>query len=438
MMRSMFSGVSGLRAHQTWLDIIGNNIANVNTVGFKASRATFQEVFSQTLRTAVSPAPGGGRGGINPLQVGLGMSIASIDVMHQRGSVQRTDNATDLAIDGEGFFALADGDRRFFTRAGNLRMDVGGYLTVPNGMKALGWSGDDIAGRLQATAQPINLANQFMAASATDRVAFQGNLDSRTLEAGVVRHAVTLFDSLGGQHRVDFVFTKGAVTTTTPPTTPWVVTVEPELGGAIIPPIAPAVPPAFPATVGTVSFNFDGSLLSFTPEPDPAVNITFGLNDDFTGADDIVFEPGDLVFDPERLTQYAVDTSVRAAEVSGYAAGSLTSLNIDNAGRVIGVFSNGQLNELALLSIAKFNNPSGLMKIGDNLFEDTVNAGFLGLDAAGVASRGFISPGTLEMSNVDLAKEFTDMIVAQRGFQANSRIITTSDEILQELVNIKR
>ncbi len=124
--------------------------------------------------------------------------------------------------------------------------------------------------------------------------------------------------------------------------------------------------------------------------------------------------------------------------MSGYAAGSLTSLSIDNVGRVIGVFSNGQLNELALLSIARFNNPSGLMKIGDNLFEDTVNAGYLGLDAGGIAGRGLLSPGTLEMSNVDLAKEFTDMIVAQRGFQANSRIITTSDELLQELVNLKR
>ena len=229
MMRSMFSGVSGLRAHQTWMDVIGNNISNVNTVGFKASRVSFQEVFNQTLRTAVSPAPGGGRGGINPQQVGLGMSIASVDVLHQRGSVQRTDNATDLAIDGEGFFALADGDRRLFTRAGNLRMDVGGYLTVPNGMKALGWSGDDIAGRLQATAQSVNLANQFMAASATDRIAFQGNLDSRTPVGGVVRHAVTLFDSLGGQHRVDFVFTKAAT-----PINTWNVTIEPNVAVQLI------------------------------------------------------------------------------------------------------------------------------------------------------------------------------------------------------------
>jgi len=431
----MFSGVSGLRAHQTWMDVIGNNISNVNTVGFKASRVTFQEVFSQTLRTAVSPAPGGGRGGINPQQVGLGMSIASVDVLHQRGSVQRTDNATDLAIDGEGFFALADGDRRLFTRAGNLRMDVGGYLTVPNGMKALGWSGDDIAGRLQATAQPINLANQFMAASATDRIAFQGNLDSRTPTGGVVRHAVTLFDSLGGQHRVDFVFTKAAALNT------WNVTIEPERGGAIDPTTPPAPAPT-PTSVGTLTFNPDGSLYEpaspAIPPSFPTNLITFNPADAITGAADIVFNPGSIIFDPDRLTQYAVDTSVRASEVSGYAAGSLTSLNIDNAGRVIGVFTNGQLDELALLAVAKFNNPSGLMKIGDNLFEDTVNAGYLGLDAAGIASRGLISPGTLEMSNVDLAKEFTDMIVAQRGFQANSRIITTSDELLQELVNIKR
>lgn len=424
MMRSMFSGVSGLRAHQTWMDVIGNNISNVNTIGFKSSRVTFQEIFNQNLRTAVSPAPGGGRGGINPQQVGLGMSIASVDVMHQRGSVQRTDNMTDLAIDGEGFFALAEGDRRFFTRAGNLRLDVGGHLTVPNGMKVLGWTGNDMAGRLQATAQPINLANQFMAASATDRIVFQGNLDSRVPVAGTIRHGVTLFDSQGGQHRVDFVLTKAAL----PATNRWNITIEPQAGGAIT--------PTTPIPAGALQFRADGSLDVAASTMPPA--LTFALDDARTGAADIAIPAGSTIFDPQRFTQYAVEASVRAAEVSGYAAGSLTSLSIDNVGRVIGVFSNGQLNELALLSIARFNNPSGLMKIGDNLFEDTVNAGYLGLDAGGIAGRGLLSPGTLEMSNVDLAKEFTDMIVAQRGFQANSRIITTSDELLQELVNLKR
>jgi len=423
MMRSMFSGVSGLRAHQTWMDVIGNNISNINTVGFKASRVTFQEIFSQTMRTAVSPAIGGERGGVNPQQVGLGMSISSIDVMHQRGSVQRTDNMTDLAIDGDGFFALSDGERRFFTRAGNLRMDVGGYLTVPNGMKVLGWSGEDIAGRLQATAGPINLANQFMAATPTDRILFQGNLDSRTEPgaAAAFRHGVTLFDSLGGQHRVDFIFEKGATANT------WSVSMEPEYGGAIS--------DITGTTTFDLAFDPNGSLI--IPATIPG-SITFELDDAMTGAANIVIAPENFIFDPERFTQYAVAASVRAAEVSGYAAGSLSSLSIDNAGRVIGVFSNGQLDELALISIAKFTNPSGLMKIGDNLFEETVNSGYLGLDAGGMAGRGLLSPGTLEMSNVDLAKEFTDMIVAQRGFQANSRIITTSDELLQELVNIKR
>lgn len=432
MMRSMFSGVSGLRGHQTWMDVIGNNISNVNTVGFKASRVTFQEIFSQTMRTAVSPAIGGTRGGINPQQVGLGMSIASVDVVHQRGSVQRTDNMNDLAIDGEGFFVLSEGDRRFFTRAGNFRLDVGGYFTSPNGLKVLGWTGEDMATRLQATARPINLANQNMAAMATDRIVFQGNLDSRTLEDGIVRHGVTLFDSLGGQHRVDFVFEKQAT-----PVNTWGVTIEPEAGGAIAGPIAvPPVPPT-PIPIGTITFNANGTIEAASETPLTS-NVTFALNDAFTGAEDIVIPMDNLIFDSNRFTQYAVESSVRASEVSGYTAGSLTSLSIDNVGRIIGVFSNGQLNELAQIAMARFNNPSGLMKTGDNLFEDTVNAGFLGLDAAGSAGRGLVSPGALEMSNVDLAKEFTDMIVAQRGFQANSRIITTSDELLQELVNLKR
>jgi flagellar hook protein FlgE len=290
-------------------------------------------------------------------------------------------------------------------------------------MKVLGWTGADMDAKLQATAQPINLANQFMAASPTDRIAFQGNLDSRTAVGESIRHGVTLFDSLGGEHRVDFVFEKAA-------SNEWAVTIEPEIGGAIT-----AVAPS--PLGATLVFNPDGSL-DVTGSTFPATQIEFTLNPAVTGAANIIIPVANLVFDEERLTQYAVESSVRASEVSGYPAGSLTSLSLDNAGKVIGVFSNGQLNELALLAIANFNNPSGLTKIGDNLFENTVNSGFLGLDAAGFAGRGMVSPGTLEMSNVDLAKEFTDMIVAQRGFQANSRIITTSDELLQELVNIKR
>jgi flagellar hook protein FlgE len=443
------------------MDVIGNNISNVNTIGYKASRVTFQEIFSQTLRTAVSPSPDGDRGGINPQQVGLGISIASIDVLHQRGSVQRTDNMTDLAIDGEGFFALADGDRRFFTRAGNLRLDVGGYLTVPNGMKVLGWSGNDRAEKLQATAQPINLANQFMAAAPTDRIVFQGNLDSRLAVGESIRHGVTLFDSLGGEHRVDFVFTRQATVAGTPTLTPWTVAMVAERGGAITAINGVTATPAVPADpmplipLATLNFDEYGRLVVGLDGVTMVPEITFTLDDAMTGSADIVIPEtivrrtpppggaditleGNTIFDLERFTQYAVESSVRASEVSGFPAGSLTSLSINNAGSVIGVFSNGQLNELALLAIANFNNPSGLMKLGDNLFENTVNAGYLGLDTAGLAGRGQISPGTLEMSNVDLAKEFTDMIVAQRGFQANSRIITTSDELLQELVNIKR
>ncbi|HQI16462.1 MAG TPA: flagellar hook-basal body complex protein, partial [Bacillota bacterium] len=180
MMRSMFSGVSGLRAHQLKMDTIGNNIANVNTVGYKSQRATFQEVFNQTLRGAGSPQAG--KGGTNPQQVGLGISLSSIDTFHIRGAVQRTDNLTDLAINGDGFFILsnsADGLSRSYTRAGNFSLDDDGNLVAANGYRVLGYMVDPDTNVLKSQLEGIKISkSEMVAAKKTSYANFEGNLDN--------------------------------------------------------------------------------------------------------------------------------------------------------------------------------------------------------------------------------------------------------------------
>lgn len=409
MMRSMFSGVSGLRAHQIKMDVIGNNIANVNTIGFKSSRVTFQEIYNQTIKPSSAPSNISGRGGTNPVQIGLGVSVGSIDVLHTRGNVQRTDKATDLAIEGDGFFTVSEGANTFYTRAGNFDVDRQGNIITASGLKVLGWS-RDAKGNIDTSKSPaqINLANLSMPPEATSKITFNGNLDDKIdKNGGTYEYAVTVFDSKGSEHVVNFKFTRKN-------NDEW--SWKAECGTADL----------FTKNDGTVTFNSLGKLtdstgeISFTPK---------------TGADNINIK---LVFDKDKFTQFDDETSVKVGEMDGVQAGTLSSITIDSSGRVIGIYSNGQMREEAVLAIAKFNNPAGLTKLGDNLFMTSNNSGIAELQAAGVDGRGSLNPGALEMSNVDLASEFTEMITAQRGFQANSRIITTSDELLQELVNLKR
>ena len=417
MLRSMFSGVSGLRIHQTRMDVIANNIANVNTTAFKSSRVNFQEIYSQTLKSASSPANGGGRGGTNPSQVGLGISIASIDVLHMNGSAQRTDKATDLAIEGDGFFTVSDGSNQYYTRAGNFDMDRSGNLVTSGGLKLMGWLNDPITQQVETTGEPkeINLANLVLPPKATSSITFEGNLDNRaqTGNGDIVPYTVSVFDAKGTEHKLTYTFTKSAAANewkyaVTDPTGPTGLTIA--------------------AGTGTLTFKTDGSF-DTTALDTPLMTVTV------PGTDDIVIQPS---FTADKFTQYAGDTLVKAAAVDGCRKGELNGINIDKSGNVTGVYNNGEFRVEATLALARFTNPGGLERMGDNLFTVSTNSGFPDLGAAGQDGRGIINPGSLEMSNVDLAKEFTDMISTQRGFQANSRIITTSDEMLQELVNLKR
>ncbi len=457
MMRSMYAGVSGLRAHQNKMDVIGNNIANVNTIGYKRGTMTFQEVFSQTIRGA--SAPQGGRGGTNPQQIGLGVSIGSINTIHSKGPAQRTDNPEDLMIDGEGFFVVSDDtnfENRYYTRAGNFTLDRDGNLVTADGYKVLGYVADE-EGNITSEVGGIRInKSETKAPTATSKICFEGNLDSRLEENGVHKADTVIKDSLGNSYIITFKFKK---LTNSQVGNTWELTVdritEQATGNYIE---NPSVIPEGNSL--ELEFDSTGKLVRIgenSLEGEDAGEFKVLL----TGLSDIKFDSNKekntidpvspsgtfeniTLFDSEDndsyrlLTQHANDMDAKPYAKDGNSSGKLEGYSIDDTGIVLGVFTNGERKALGQIMLAKFDNPMGLQKMGNNFFVDTRNSGEPQFGKAGTSGYGPIASGTLEMSNVDLSMEFTEMITTQRGFQANSRIITTSDEMLQELVNMKR
>lgn len=412
MMRSMFSGVTGLRNHQVKMDVIGNNIANVNTVGFKKSRVTFQDTLSQTMRGAASPQ--GNRGGTNPMQVGLGMTIASIDTIHSSSSAEYTGNMTDLSIEGDGYFIVGDGLDMFYTRAGNFGFDENGNLiNTANGLKVMGWQ-DTEKHEVPADKSPQSIGSieirkgMMIPASATTEISFAKNLNAETENNGTYSLPFKVYDSLGCAHNLTIEFEK---------------TNANEWGYNITSTDSNVTNIA--NNTGTITFDNDGNC-----NIPAGGTMTFDLAN---GADNM-----SLSIDFSGITQYAKETNVDLSYQNGYPAGTLTDITIDTAGVITGIFDNGYNRQLAQVALANFDNPAGLIKAGQNMYRYSNNSGEPQIGESGTSGRGAIAPGYLEMSNVDLSEEFTQMIITQRGFQANSRIITTSDEMLQELVNLKR
>jgi flagellar hook protein FlgE len=417
MMRSMFSGVSGLRNHQLRMDVIGNNIANVNTVGYKKGRVTFQDMLSQSLRGASGPQ--GGKGGSNPQQIGLGMNVNSIDVLHTQGSSETTGKITDMMVDGDGFFVLSNGSNSMYSRAGNFDFDSLGNLVNPSGLMVQGWTADN-AGVIDTTSTVGGIIipkGQSIQPMPTANATFVNNLDASTADGGVVNSSMQIYDSLGNTYTIPITFTK--VTSQNQ----WTIGF-----GAYPPGITNA---AVSAGASQIDFNPDGSYLAPVPF-DTVIDIT--LDPAFS----LATTPVQVLSDFTDMTQYSGPSNVIMNSQDGYSSGVLNGYAIDKSGIITGRFSNGLTKTLAQVALSNFNNPGGLIKMGENLYIESNNSGTSQVGVAGAGGRGDISPGKLEMSNVDLAQEFTDMIITQRGFQANSRIITVSDEMLQELVNLKR
>lgn len=439
MLRSLNAAVSGLRNQQTRMDVIGNNVANVNTTAFKAGRVTFKEGFAQLMESASRPLDG--VGGTNPEQVGLGSQIGSIDTLFTQGNLETTGNVTDLAIQGNSFFVIKKGAESFYTRAGNFQVDANGTLVNSDGYAVQGRGA--VNGKLTDSVGDIVIpVNQNTPASATTKVSLAGNLDA---SAGVFDKgtastldpldpaqralpqnkdsykdmSITVYDSLGTKHELKLVMWKTDVDK-------WDWKVDPaglDISNAGVTEVGGTHPITF-AGDGSIdtSNSFAAPEIKFTPNSGAAdVDIKIDLGTGFNG-----------------LSQFAGSSTAVARDQDGYTNGTLQGFSIDSTGTIVGSFTNGITQPLGQVQLADFNNPEGLVRAGSNSYSVTANSGAAVLGFAGEGSVSSISSGTLEMSNVDLAQEFTNMIVAQRGFQANGRVITTSDQLLQELVNLKQ
>ncbi|SOE01165.1 flagellar hook protein FlgE [Blastococcus haudaquaticus] len=413
MLRSMFSAISGLKAHQTKMDVTGNNIANVNTVGFKSSQTVFQDTLSQVIRAGGAPAAD--RGGTNPAQVGLGAKVAAITTNWTQGATQSTGRSTDFMIEGDGFFVTRGaGGEQLFTRAGSFDFDASGKLVTPDGAILRGWMAD-ADGNINPNGPIGDLSvpyGQVVNPVATTAGSVLGNLSA---EGGdPVQTSVTMYDSLGVAQNISYTFTKSAA----PAVNTWSLAVAHASN---------AEPPVItPLSTETVTFGADGTLSS---APTVTVPLAALANPSWTG---------NITLDLETVTQLGGKSNVKEGGQDGFALGTLQSFGLSNDGTIMGVYSNGLRQPLGQLALASFNNPGGLEKAGSSTFRVGDNSGAAAVGLAGVGGRGLLVSGALEMSNVDLAEEFTGLIVAQRGFQANSRVITSSDEILQDLVNLKR
>ena len=467
MMRSLFSGVAGLQNHQVRMDVVGNNIANVNTTGFKKGRVNFQDLLYQQMSGSARPTDE--VGGVNPKEVGLGMSIASIDTIHTQGSLQTTGVGTDLAIQGSGFFMLKNGEKSFFTRAGAFGLDNEGTLVNPaNGLRVQGWAARTVEGNTRIdTARDVEdlivPVGSKDPAKATQSVNFACNLDKRTPEIaeGAGQQArldgtwgtdFKIYDSFGQEHtlRVDFTRTQGT-------TNSWQanVVVDPE---SAIPTNAAVVvggenaPAAGAGNAFTINFSNLGTLQGVSDaagnlsaiEGDVAVRVAFdvlGATPGEGGAaerQEFSINLGRIGSVVNTVTQFAEKSSTKAFMQNGYPMGYLENFKIDQSGVITGVYSNGTNRLLGQVAMASFTNPGGLEKAGENTFTVSNNSGLANVSPSGVSGKGKLIAGALEMSNVDLAEQFTDMIVTQRGFQANSKTIQTSDQMLQELLTLKR
>ncbi|WP_309135580.1 flagellar hook protein FlgE [Cellulomonas sp.] len=392
MLRSLFSGISGLRSHQTMLDVTGNNIANVNTTGFKSSQIQFQDTLSQVVQNAGGAQPG--TGGTNPAQVGLGVRVAGITTSFTQGASQLTGRSTDMMIQGDGFFAVRKGAEQFYTRAGSFDFDATGQMVLPGeGALVQGWAAVngvvDTNGPLTDLRVP---AGAIMDAVASTTATYSGNLDASAADGTALTRAITVYDATGVERELELTFTKSAAG--------WSVAAT---DGT--------------ATVADQAMTFDAAGALTTPT---------------------TLTVGGVAVDISTITGFAGLENVTAKSQDGQAAGVLQSFALNPDGTIVGSFSNSLKQVVGRIALGAFTNPAGLEKAGGSLFRTTVNSGEPQLGAAGQGGRGTLAGGALEMSNVDLSSEFTSLIVAQRGFQANSRVITTSDELLQELVNLKR
>jgi flagellar hook protein FlgE len=393
------------------MDVVGNNIANVNTQGYKRNTAIFQDVLSQVISGAATPTET--VAGRNPTQVGLGVMMSGTAQQFGQGFLQITNRSLDVAIQGDGFFVLDKGGEQLYTRAGALFVDADARLVTSGGGLIHGW-GADAQGNIDPTAAsgvvrlPVGDQNPPIV---TSEVKLGGNLPATGPIGEIVNSSVEVYNSSGDAITVNLMFEKTAVDQ-------WTATGT--YGDAATP---------ITLTDNVMSF-VDGELVA---PADQGIDIAAGQ---IPGVQDVTLVIGGGT--DRRITQYSDSTSLTVMTQNGAPAGVLQSIRVGTDGVIVGTYSNGLTNPIAMLAIANFSNPEGLERVTGSNWRATSNSGLAQLGTTSTGGRGSVAPGTLEMSNVDLASEFTELIRSQRGFQANSRVITSSDELLQEIVNLKR
>ncbi len=555
MMTAFFSGVSGLKAQQTSLDVIGNNISNVSTTGYKSQRVSFSDLLSQTISGASSSTAT--KGGTNAKQIGLGVSVGSIDTLMTVGSTQSTGVATDVSISGDGFFIVSGGSsgEYQFTRAGNFDLDEDGNLTV-GGYKVCGWeeytidadgnyvfNSDKAVESINLYSDSYNGNKKILAAQGTTAATFAGNLDpSKSVVSGATLYnigdtsnltfdqtsTITVYDAQGNNYDIAVNWKKCAIDSSTNQTS-WYweasstdgMSISPASGYIVLNadgtvaennstaigtntiPAASTIDTTATNTTGyansniaastgltagtytvTVAAAASGTADSYDIMLTAADGTTYTVTDSTDGAATFTTAAGTVTLSaPATLTEgsttfnytaestnsYTKDTtptltltptngSVAAFDVNmdfsdllsytssttskvtgtpnGYESGELQSVSISSDGTIVGTYSNGQSQALAKIALATFTNPEGLEKVGSNLYAVSANSGNYTTVVAGSGGSGSLSAGTLEMSNVDLAEQFSNMMISQRAYQANSKVISTADEMLQSLINM--
>jgi len=503
---SLFTGISGMNAYQSQIDMISNNIANVGTLGFKGQRMTFADQFYNSLGFASAPTQS--RGGVNPQELGIGVKVNSVDTNYSQGGLQTTGINTDMALNGDGFFILRNTNGSgapVYTRDGAFSLNSNGLLYDPaSGMAVQGYMANT-SGAITATGTPgsitipLGLTSQAtgtgfgakVGPNNSDKVfdiAMGGNLDqtqwqqqqlfvsgASTTQGGTSTISTTVYDSLGNAHQMNIVYTPDATGATAGPpatsglpatlndpsgashavATRWKVqayfTDGTQINGA-------AATAAAPYTVGFSYYDQNGQYINTssltTPTPatihtaGAAASVAAGNQINITswgsGASDIATAPtgpapagGPVGLDFSNNTSLAGGYTETVISQNGFAAGTLSNITVGQDGTITGAFTNGQQKTLAQVAVATFQNEQGLHRAGGNTFSETSNSGLAQIGTAGQGRYGAIISGSLEQSNVSLADEFTKMIVAQRAFEANTRGISTADQNLETVINIR-
>ena len=463
LLGSFYTGLSGLQSNAVALNVIGNNLANINTTGFKRSQTNFAQIMSNTVR--------GINGVGNPVQIGLGVRTSEIVAKFEQGSIQTTGIKTHLAIQGEGFFQVAQSGIASYTRSGNFGFDDEGFMVAANGGRVQGFLGTRADGTVDTSGDITDIRLDLGEASpprATEVVRFISNLSAEAPNGETYSTSIEVFDSKGVPHQLSLTFTRdntldldpvagdidpatGAATTVNQ--VGWTYTfawdgdatqVTGGLGGA------------GGTGTGVVRFGEDGKLFSIDNQllNDPVTGLALStvndpmifINTPGTGAEplsitwDAVDSPADPTVNPNSsfVTSFGSSFNTGTLFQDGFGSGILQDIDFDQEGIMIGFYDNGLTLELAKIALATFNNKLGLKQVDGGFYLPTAASGPASIDGEGTGGRGSIIASSLESSNVDIAEEFTSLIVHQRGYQSNSRTITTADQLLQEALNLKR